>query len=457
MSGPKVVVVRTREELQAICRRLMARATSQLDRVRARAKQLDLWSPALEEDLRRRAADLERLYDENQFTELQLRIASELSTTDLELQRIEEAAIAARAAARAARRHAAAAASSVREALVAAGIAVPVQLDALRSLERADDRQLAVAYRVIDEAMAMLTRSRTESSAGQGEAAELAKRLAAGERRESLAEWRAACDAGAEQRAGRLDRLLAEIETLEDAEAAAALRARASELESESRDDRRTLLIDSLTLDLASHRKTAREVAAWTERLRDLLAALRQVSASAGAREIASRIERKLAASDRTVDEGLVRDAEQVLAGESRARAAEARRKAVLEGLSALGYEIRESMAAAWAEQGRVVVRKPGAQDYGVELAAPGDVERLQVRVVRAEGVAADAQRDKDAETIWCGEFERLRGMVGLKGNEIVIERAVAPGETSVKAVAFERATDERERAVDKPKSRARP
>ena len=53
--------------------------------------------------------------------------------------------------------------------------------------------------------------------------------------------------------------------------------------------------------------------------------------------------------------------------------AATARRKAVLGGLAALGYEVRETLATALAREGRIVVRKPGTQDYGVELAAPVD------------------------------------------------------------------------------------
>ena len=55
----------------------------------------------------------------------------------------------------------------------------------------------------------------------------------------------------------------------------------------------------------------------------------------------------------------------------------------MLEGLAALGYEVREGMATALAEKGRIVVRKPAATDYGIELGAPQGAARLQVRVVR--------------------------------------------------------------------------
>ena len=51
--------------------------------------------------------------------------------------------------------------------------------------------------------------------------------------------------------------------------------------------------------------------------------------------------------------------------------AATARRRAVLGGLAKLGYEVRETMATAWANDGRLVLRKPNANDYGIELERP--------------------------------------------------------------------------------------
>jgi hypothetical protein len=94
-------------------------------------------------------------------------------------------------------------------------------------------------------------------------------------------------------------------------------------------------------------------------------------------------------------------------------------------------------MEAAWAKEGRIVVQRPGAEDYGVELAAPPDASRLQARVVGSDRPRAvrDAGRDKDQETIWCGQFDRLRAMVAEGGGAIEIERAFAPGEQAVKTI----------------------
>lgn len=114
--------------------------------------------------------------------------------------------------------------------------------------------------------------------------------------------------------------------------------------------------------------------------------------------------------------------------------AADARRSAILAGLSSLGYEVREGMSTAWAKKGRVILRKPSLADYGAEISSAADVERLQARAV-----AFDAQRDtssdRDVETMWCGDFGKLQGLLATQGGSIEIERALAVGAVPLKAV----------------------
>jgi hypothetical protein len=157
---------------------------------------------------------------------------------------------------------------------------------------------------------------------------------------------------------------------------------------------------------------------------------------------MAKRLETAIASNDPDPAAELAREALDLVAAEMRARAAAARRRAIFTGLAALGYEVREGMATAWARDGRIVVRKPDAMDYGVELGAPEDMARLQVRVVKAEGASSDAARDRDAETTWCAEFERLRSLLAKQGAELSLERALDPGTQPVKIVPFPRAAD---------------
>jgi hypothetical protein len=118
-------------------------------------------------------------------------------------------------------------------------------------------------------------------------------------------------------------------------------------------------------------------------------------------------------------------------------QAALARRQAVLEGLSSLGYEVREGMATAWADKGRVVLRKTATPGYGVEVGGSADNGRLQVRAV-ALTANHDSQRDQDIETIWCGEFKRLQALLAAQGDDLSIEKALAVGAAPLKEVALD-------------------
>jgi len=53
------------------------------------------------------------------------------------------------------------------------------------------------------------------------------------------------------------------------------------------------------------------------------------------------------------------------------------RRNAVLEGLAALGYEVREGMETAWASNGNVMLRNAHRPDYGVKLSGGAEDKPL--------------------------------------------------------------------------------
>lgn len=96
-------------------------------------------------------------------------------------------------------------------------------------------------------------------------------------------------------------------------------------------------------------------------------------------------------------------------------------------------------MEQSWLRDGRVVVRKPGATDYGVEVGAPADASRLQVRLVGSDKPSQPrtAARDTEHEATWCGEFSKLRNLIGAEGGELVIERALEVGAQPVRTVSM--------------------
>jgi hypothetical protein len=437
MSGPKVVRIVTREEVEAICRRHLAIVEDTAAELRRCAKRHDALGDPVIGQLDARLQQLRRLFEEDRWIELQKQAPLTVEFLKAETQRIQVEAIAAAEAARSKRRRVADAARTIMAAMEVAGVQPSPALHAIGARANvADESELRTMEGVLNENYAALTAHRNKPAASR-EQLDLARRLAGDERIQTLPEWLAAQAPAAATSDRRLDTLMAEIETLDDEAIVQPFRDRAAAIAAEASSQRRSLLTDSLILDLSERSKRRRAAHAIMEKLRDVRAALGTLSAPGAAMdaEIASMLQSaKLDGAD-----ALMARAQAVVDAEMARLAADARRRAVLGGLAKLGYEVRESMSTAWAQDGRLVVRKPNTTDYGIELGASPDVSRLQVRVVGAERPAAprDPGRDRDMETIWCSDFAQLQQLLAESGGEMLIERAVEAGLQPVKTIAF--------------------
>lgn len=438
MSGPKVVRIVTREEIEAICRGHIAIVEDAAAELRRCAKRHDALTDALIGQLDARVQQLRRMFEEGRWTELQKQAPVTVAFFKDETQRIQAEAIAAAEAARSKRRRIADAARTILAAMEASGVQPSPALRTISTRANLiDEVELQTMEGVLSEDYAALTAHRTKPATSH-EQLDLARRLGADERVKSFPEWLAAQATAAKKPDHRLDALMAEIETLDDADTVQPFRDRAAAIAAESSPQRRSLLTDSLILDLSERAKRRRADEATIEKLRNARAALRTLStpeAQTMEAQIASMLQS--AKLDRAGD--LLIGAQVFVDGAMAKLAAEARRRAVLGGLARLGYEVRESMCTAWAQDGRLVVRKPNTADYGIELGASPDVARLQVRVVGTERPSAprDSRRDRDMETIWCSEFRQLQHLLVESGDEVLIERAVEAGAQPVKTVTL--------------------
>jgi hypothetical protein len=440
MSGPKVVRIVTREEIEMICRRHIREVAEAAGAFRDQARRYGA-SDALELELTRRIEEFERLFSSQQWMQIQKRGPETVAFLRAEGDRLREAAVVAAAAARSKRRRLVDGARSISMALEAAGRPIDVDLrEVISGAMTADEKSLAVMQSVVNRALASFAppaRAPGPSAVQRG----LADRLGDGSAGVTLTEWLASRPAASDHREARLDALLGEIEAIAEPQTARGFIERANAIAQETSSDRRALLTDSLTLDVARHAQDRREGEAVIARLRQARAALAAVG-TAAADASTTRITAAIDAPDLSHAERLIVEAEAAVEAHTRVVAAAARRQAILRGLATLGYEVRETMATVWARDGRLVVRKPGVEDYGVELGAPVDASRLQVRVVGSDRPVTrrDATRDRDQETIWCGQFNELRAVIAAQGGEIVLERALEPGAQPVKTVAFEHA-----------------
>ena len=200
---------------------------------------------------------------------------------------------------------------------------------------------------------------------------------------------------------------------------------------------RRSLIADSLLLDLATAVKDGRARTRLVNQLRERRAELSEMK-SPEAASLLAEIDSALAIPSASDEQELVKRADFLIEEEFKAMAAEERRRAVLEGLASLGYEVSEGMATAWVQNGKIVLRKAANPGYGVELSGGSKSDLLQVRAVGIGSSAEprDANRDRDMETIWCGEFDRLKGLVAKAGGNVSIESARPVGQFPLKIVS---------------------
>ena len=433
MSGPKVVRIVTRQEVEAICQRHIAAVGAAADELRRRARRCGMLDGALEAAVSARLAAFAAMLARGQWMDIQKGAPEAVAFLQAEAARLEASATAAAAAARHRGRRAADAARSVAGALEAIGVAVPVRLRAAAQGRAGSPDE---AERLVAAGLALIPAARTDPAAGVARD-EMARRLGAGETARSIVDLRAGLTPEPTATERRLDALLAELGIL-DADGSFARRADAVVLEADP--SRRALLTDSLVMDAAAHVAALRHREAAAARLLVAAAALGTLQ-GATAEELRSRLRAAADQGQADAADALVAEAEAMLEAHSKAAVAAARRQAVLAGLASLGYEVRETMASAWERDGRIVVRKPGAADYGVELGAPADAARMQVRLVGSAQPSAprDARRDADQETIWCSEFDRLRAELASAGGEVVIERALLPGEQPLRSVPMPR------------------
>ncbi|HEQ1984650.1 TPA: hypothetical protein VEN64_005524, partial [Pseudomonas aeruginosa] len=409
MSGPKVVRIVTREEAIATCERDLQRLDKDLARWENQASRLAQLSDAERAAAHARRASLHALLEQERWLDVQLQVKIESEFLKRDLAEREERAIRQAAETRQQHRRLQENASALLQALDArpdaASAALRQTLHTLADGALRDDAEALLA-----QGFAALASAPAEERLSEAQR-ELAQRLKTDETPMSLEQWRARQqqDAPHEQRLARIDRHIAELQLLQGEASAQAFLERLARAEAEQHPERRNLLLDSLVLDLAQAAREHQQQRQRLEHLQDLASEV----AALGAAEHAELLQRAACQPDSDPQQlaELTERCNAILTAHLQQQAALARRQAVLQGLASLGYEVREGMATAWAQTGRVVLRKPATPGYGLEVGGKADNGRLQLRAV-ALNANRDSQRDRDIETLWCGEFQRLQALL---------------------------------------------
>ncbi|WP_313699493.1 hypothetical protein [Achromobacter sp.] len=431
MSGPKVVVLVTREQMLAMADGLLNRLDQAIASWAAEGQRCGMLSDEEIAATRRRRASLAALMETDDLVQLQKQVPDEIAFLKADVSRRQQAAAERAEQVARRQRHSRHGAATVLRALEAKGVAIPAELKESLARMRAG-KSLDNAEAVLAHAFALLAPASPATLSAAQQALAQGLRSSSGTDMDVQA-WKAANAAlDRDPAIARLDRHIGEAAVHLGQVEAAEFAARLLVVEQQADEARGRLLMDSLILDLAGAIDTARKRRAARETLQELGAEIRAYSASEAATFAERASQLGVGASIAAMDV-LIESGQALVAQAQQQQAAEARRHAVLGGLAKLGYEVHDGMETAWANDGRVVVRKPSVPGYGVEVG--GQAARMQVRVVTTDA-ERDVSRDRDVEIMWCGEFGQLQELLASRGDEMLIERALGVGEVPLKVVS---------------------
>ncbi|SAK94504.1 hypothetical protein AWB75_06814 [Caballeronia catudaia] len=431
MSGPKVVRIVTREEVLAICEAHLHRLDHAIAAWTASGQRIrELSAEEIAATHERRKA-LAALIAKDAFMELQKKVPDEIAFLKADVGRRQRAAVEKAEQSAKRRRQGRDSATTLRGALKSKGIVVPQDLGSKLDLI-ASGEDVANADILLAQGFNLLVPepSRTISEAQQ----KLASRLMGTETPQDLGDWKAANVSPSNNLLyERVDRQIAEAQVFLEEADVAKFAARLRAIETESNEQRRNLLLDSLILDVSSAIDATRAHRSAIEELQQLAAEI-SANTSVEAMALFTRIEHCGSATSLQAIAQLAEECKNVVEQEQQRQAAQARRDAILKGFARLGYEVNDGMETAWARDGRVVVKNPALPGYGVEIGGQAKSSRLQVRAV-ALSANRDVVRDKDVEMLWCGDFGRLQEFLVAEGDSLLIERAMGVGEIPLKVI----------------------
>lgn len=446
MSGPKVVRIQSEAELRALREDMLRLLEREVARWLERAPQLLPVEQAQRTAVLARREGLRAAMAGSDNARYARQVEAERAWLRADLVEREERAIEQHVAQRQRGRRQQQNAATLLNALRSGGLAVDAAL--LQALTRlAEGGTEADAEGLLARATLALAADAPREALSPSQR-DLARALRE-DGQESTAVWQAAASER-DPRLQRIDRHVAELQLLQGAAPAVSFQEALRAAEAEPNTQRRNLLLDSLVLDLASATATCRQQRSHLTHLHDLAHLLDTLDGD-NHRELLRQIAQADASLPAAHLQALAESCQHAIDHYHQVQAAASRRAVLLAGLAELGYEVREGMATAWSDQGRVVLRRPASPGYGVELGGNAGSGRLQIRAV-AMNSERDRSRDRDVEAIWCGDFSRLKAQLHAQGSDLQIERALGVGEVPLKEVE---ASPESARAL--PDSASRP
>lgn len=250
----------------------------------------------------------------------------------------------------------------------------------------------------------------------------------------------------------KLDAMLAKMAVLRDSTGWAVLVERANEIRGEPDPVRREMLCDDFRIRCSEQVKYFRELAAWTASIDQLIDSAAHVREFDTIAAIVRELE-ELKRSRTVIPLEAIRDRlKETVEAQERRLERERKRHAILGSLKELGYETNEGMATAFVQAGRLIIQKPGENEYAVELVTNDDLTLLQTAMLRY-AAAADAStqqtlRDKAKEEVWCHDHAKFLEGLARRGLRTNFKFRLRPGQVPMRVVIDEKKAKARRRTA---------
>lgn len=249
----------------------------------------------------------------------------------------------------------------------------------------------------------------------------------------------------------KLEKLFVDIAVLRPSGVWLELEEKAREIRNERGRAERQTRYEALVVECGNLIRVQRELGQWRTTIEGMIDRAAHIQGPT-VQPIVAELE-ALLRDGRIVDlKGLGKRLETAIQQEEQRREREQKRRAVLESLAALGYEVEEgSMQTALVQAGKVLIRKPDEEEYAVELVANADFSVFQTAMVRFADTPDMGEqqrlRDKEREETWCSDHALLREALNRAGMASQFKMKLAPGQHPVRVIANTASGERRRKA----------
>ncbi len=460
MSGPKVVRIVSVEEKQQVVKQQQRKIVKMLQTLHVFVQQHNLLAHSLIGQLQHRRKDYEAL-NEDDYYRIEAFAEQEIQFLKTRLQELEQELVKKRMHDKNRIRRIKMAAHSLKQAYQQREIALPETIATLITLSpesNSNADQLVKHEQQLKTALQALTQAAVQPSKTLStEQQALKSRLQSDAAITSFSTWLTTYEPKPSKQQIRLDTLLTYLSLMPPMplrhSQIQTFITRAEALEQGIQTTQFAVKMDSLIVDVSTFIQLQKHQKQQQEALQHYQETIESIEPE-NTSDMLQRIKQVLIIltkqTEREFDlDSFVQQAHDYVETLQNDHAADSRRHAVLTGLQALGYDINENMTTAWVENGRLIVKKSAVDDYGIELAAPSNMQRIQARVtVNNDAKQRSMTTDNAAEEAWCGDFSQLKQTLADDKGEIIIDRALAVGSQALKEIATEEWNETQERQV---------